>query len=45
MEIQQEPNTCFVDLDVLQHWEFKYGKKTYKLNVKELLRLLKEIKG
>ena len=34
-----------VNLDQFQSWEFNYNNKIYKLNIKEILRLLKLIKG
>ena len=39
-----KPNTIRFDLSQIKHWEFAIGKKVYKLNVKELIRLLKETK-
>lgn len=32
------------DLDCIAHWEFHHKDKIYKLNAKEVLKLLKEIK-
>jgi len=37
-------NTIRIDLDTLKNWEFSHKGKIYKLNVKELLRLLKLVK-
>jgi len=41
----ENTNTVIVHLDQLKDWEFKYKGKIYKLNVEELLRLLKLIKN
>jgi len=42
---QSELNTIIFDLDQLKHWIFQYKGKKYKLNVKELLKLLELIKN
>jgi len=38
-------NTIKVYLDQIKNWEFEYKGKIYKLNVKEVLRLLELVKG
>lgn len=37
-------NKVIVHLDQLRHWEFHYGKKVFKLNVEDFIKLLKKIK-
>lgn len=38
----KEMNTIRINLDILKYWIFTYKGKTFNLNVKELLKLLKE---
>ena len=44
MIIEGEPCTMNINLDQIKNWNFEYKKKIYRLDIKEILRLLELVK-